>query len=156
MVAFLTPTRPDQVITGLGGHGVTAVYEGQAPGPTVLFQPAEENGAGAAAVIADPKFAGIKPDWSFALHNMPGIRLGHVALDEGPVNCASRGLRIVLTGKTSHASVPEAGVSPAVTLSRLIPGFNALGPGGALAKGFQLGHHHPRAHGRASLRHRAR
>ena len=69
---------------------------------------------------------------------MPGIRLGHVALDEGPVNCASRGLRIVLTGKTSHASVPEADVSPAVTLSRLIPGFNALGPGGALAKGFRL------------------
>ena len=104
----------------------------------LLFQPAEENGAGAAAVIADPKFAGIKPDWSFALHNMPGIRLGHVALDEGPVNCASRGLRIVLTGKTSHASVPEAGVSPAVTLSRLIAGFNALGPGGALEKGFRL------------------
>ena len=38
MVAFLTPTRPDQVITGLGGHGVAAVYEGQAPGPTVLFR----------------------------------------------------------------------------------------------------------------------
>ena len=38
VVAFLTPTRPDQVITGLGGHGVAAVYEGQAPGPTVLFR----------------------------------------------------------------------------------------------------------------------
>ena len=39
---------------------------------------------------------------TFALHNLPGIRLGHVALGEGPVSCASRGLRIVLTGKTSH------------------------------------------------------
>ncbi|MFL5134042.1 MAG: amidohydrolase, partial [Microvirga sp.] len=27
--AFLAPTRPDQIMTGLGGHGIAAVYEGK-------------------------------------------------------------------------------------------------------------------------------
>ena len=42
----------------------------------LLFQPAEENGAGAAAVLADPAFARLKPDYAFSLHNMPGLPLG--------------------------------------------------------------------------------
>ncbi|MBO3760937.1 amidohydrolase [Ciceribacter sp. L1K22] len=92
----------------------------------LLFQPAEENGAGAAAVIADPRFSEIVPDFAFSLHNMPGLPLGHVALTDGPVNCASRGMRIRLTGKTSHASEPEKGVSPMQAVARLMPALAAL------------------------------
>lgn len=186
---------PNRIVTGLGGHGVAAVFEGAAPGPTVmfrseldalpieeltdvahrstvpgkghlcghdghstillalgrlisrrrpargrvvlLFQPAEEDGSGAASVIADPKFTEIKPDWAFSLHNMPGVRFGDVLLDAGPVNCASRGLRMVFSGKTSHASVPEAGLSPALSLARLIPEIVAAGPGGVVGLGFK-------------------
>ncbi len=104
----------------------------------LLFQPAEENGAGAAAVVSDPRFAQIAPDYAFALHNMPGLPFGKAALQAGPVNCASRGLRIVLTGKTSHASQPEAGVSPSHALARLIPALGALGPGGTVDGNFRL------------------
>jgi amidohydrolase len=104
----------------------------------LLFQPAEENGAGAAAVLADPRFESIRPDWSFSLHNIPGLPLFHVSLAPGPVNCASRGLRIVLSGRTSHASTPEAGISPATALSQIIPGLMALGPGGPLTEDFKL------------------
>lgn len=93
----------------------------------LMFQPAEENGAGAAAVLADPRFAPLKPDFSFSLHNMPGVPLGHVALASGPVNCASRGIRIVLSGKTAHASSPEDGTSPAPAAARLIAGLPGLG-----------------------------
>ncbi len=35
---FLGPTRPDRIVTGLGGHGVAFVYDGAAPGPTVLIR----------------------------------------------------------------------------------------------------------------------
>ena len=42
----------------------------------LLFQPAEENGAGAAAVLADPRFGELAPDYAFALHNLPGLPLG--------------------------------------------------------------------------------
>ncbi|PYE41440.1 amidohydrolase [Rhizobium sp. PP-F2F-G20b] len=185
--AHLAALKPDRIITGLGGHGVAAVFSGSVPGPTLLFrceldalpipeisdaphrsdipgkghlcghdghmaimaalgrglarrrpvrgrvvlmfQPAEETGAGAAAVLADPAFAEIRPDLSFSLHNLPGLPLGHVALASGPVNCASRGLRVILDGKTAHASMPETGISPMQAVSRLMPQLTDLAKG---------------------------
>lgn len=196
VVAALAPLLPDQVITGLGGHGVAAVFCAAEPGPTVMFraeldalpieelstalhrscvpgtghlcghdghmtillglarlisrrrpargrvvlmfQPAEEDGSGAAAVIADPRYGDITPDWAFALHNMPGIALGRAVLAAGTICCASRGVRIVLTGKTAHAAQPEAGVSPAPTMAALMPALVALGAGGAMGDDYQL------------------
>jgi amidohydrolase len=194
--AFLAATPPDEVISDLGGHGVAAIYQGAAPGPTVmfraeldglpieeistnerrsefagrghlcghdghiatlaavarglgrrrpargrtvlLFQPAEETGAGAAAVIADPRFRDFAPDIAFAYHNMPGLPLGRAALATGPVACASRGLRVVYTGKTAHASTPELGASPMGAVSRLMPALAALGAGGKLDADFAM------------------
>ena len=69
---------------------------------------------------------------------MPGLPLGHVALDRGPVNCASRGMRIALSGKTAHAATPEEGVSPMAALATLMPALTALGPGGPLTEAFAL------------------
>lgn len=187
VVSFLTPTEPDEVLTGLGGHGVAMVYDSGQPGPTVLlrseldalpieeisdlphrsqvpgkghmcgheghstilaavgrqlgrqrpargravlmFQPAEETGNGAAGVIADPRYAAIAPDFAFSLHNLPGTPLGHVRLKEGVVNCASRGMRVVLTGKTAHSSMPETGFSPMKAISALMPALPELGSG---------------------------
>ncbi|WP_134496638.1 amidohydrolase [Microvirga pakistanensis] len=104
----------------------------------LLFQPAEETGAGAAAVVADPKFREIAPDFVFALHSLPGMKLGRVALIEGPVSCASRGMRIVFTGKTAHASMPETGLSPVDAVARLMPALTALGSGGPMDAGFAM------------------
>ena len=95
----------------------------------LLFQPAEETGEGAAGVIADPRFPEIAPDYAFSLHNLPGTPLGHVRLKPGVVNCASRGMRIVLSGRTAHSSMPETGVSPMMAVSRLMPALTALSAG---------------------------
>ncbi|KAA3511545.1 amidohydrolase [Agrobacterium rosae] len=95
----------------------------------LMFQPAEETGAGAAAVIADHCFQDIKTDYAFSLHNLPGLPLGHVSLIEGPINCASRGMKIRLAGKTAHASSPEHGVSPMQAISTLMPALSSLGQG---------------------------
>ncbi|MFN4099634.1 MAG: amidohydrolase [Pararhodobacter sp.] len=187
---------PDQLVTGLGGHGVAAVYDSGRPGPTVmirseldalpilelgtiphasevpgvshlcgheghsvillglarllarqrpargrvvlLFQPAEEDGSGAAAVLADPRFEALAPDWALSLHNWPGVATGHAWLAPGPANCASLGLRITLTGGTAHASMPETANAPTPALPRLIDGLRAMGPGGPMAPGFRL------------------
>ncbi len=187
VVAFLADTGPDNVLTGLGGHGVAMTYDSGKPGPTVLFrseldalpieelsgvehsslvpgkshmcghdghttilaalgrqfgrsrpqkgrvvlmfQPAEETGDGAVGVVADPRFGEIAPDFSFSLHNLPGIPLGEVRLKPGVVNCASRGMRIVLEGKTAHSSMPETGTSPMLTISQLMPALARLGGG---------------------------
>jgi amidohydrolase len=187
VASFLTPTEPDEILTGMGGHGVAVVYDSGRPGPTVLFrseldalpieelgdvphrslvpgkshmcgheghttilaavgrqlgrkrpargrvvlmfQPAEETGNGAAGVVADPRYETILPDLAFSLHNLPGTPLGHVRLKEGVVNCASRGMRIALDGKTAHSSMPETGCSPMNAVATLMPALASLGGG---------------------------
>ena len=95
-----------------------------------MFQPAEENGAGAAAVVADPRFGEIAPDLSFSCHNMPGIPLGRAWLAAGPGDLrVARHAHRTLLGRTAHAAQPEAGVSPAAALSRLLRELAALGGG---------------------------
>ncbi|WP_442581078.1 amidohydrolase [Mesorhizobium sp. ASY16-5R] len=95
----------------------------------LMFQPAEETGNGAAGVVADPRYEKIRPDFAFSLHNLPGTPLGHVRLKSGVVNCASRGMRVVLDGKTAHSSMPETGISPMLAVSRLMPALAKLGGG---------------------------
>lgn len=95
----------------------------------LMFQPAEETGNGAAGVVADPRFGEIVPDFAFSLHNLPGVPFGEVRLKAGVVNCASRGMRIVLEGKTAHSSMPETGVSPMLAVSQLMPALAGLGRG---------------------------
>jgi amidohydrolase len=122
---------------GHDGHMATLAAVGRALGrerpktgrAILLFQPAEENGAGAEAVLADDKFADLAPDYSLSLHNMPGVRFGHVWLKDGTANCASRGMKIILTGKTAHAAYPETGTSPASAMALLMPALNALASG---------------------------
>ena len=196
IVAALELLSPTSVITGIGGHGVAAVFDSGTAGPTVLFraeldalpieelsdvpwrsqiegkghlcghdghmtmllalgrliarrpvatgrvvlmfQPAEEDGSGARAVVADAKFAEIAPDWAFAIHIEPGRPIGYVSTRAGLINCASQGLAIRLQGKTAHAATPEDGVSPARAVSELLPGLQALGKGGALDDAFRL------------------
>jgi amidohydrolase len=104
----------------------------------LMFQPAEEDGSGAAAVVRDPCYGQITPDFAFSLHNVPGMPLGHVAIKDGPVNCASRGMRISLSGKTAHASQPEAGVSPMTAVASLMPSLTMLGAGGPLNREFTM------------------
>lgn len=189
----LSPTR---ILTGLGGHGVAAVFDSGEEGPTVLFraeldalpiaeqndiawastikgkshvcghdghmtmllalgrmiartpvargrvvlmfQPAEEDGSGAKAVVADPAYTDIQADWAFAIHIEPGRPFGYVSTCAGLINCASMGLKIKLNGKTAHAADPEDGISPAQAVAQLIPALDALGNGGALDDDFRL------------------
>jgi amidohydrolase len=86
----------------------------------LLFQPAEETGQGAVAMLSDCRWAEIAPDLIFALHNLPGLPLGQVALKSGVMNFASVGLKARLMGMASHAAQPEMGHSPAPALARLL------------------------------------
>jgi metal-dependent amidase/aminoacylase/carboxypeptidase family protein len=69
------------------------------------------------------------PDFAFSLHNLPCVPFGEVRLKEGVVNCASRGLRIVLVGKTAHSSMPETGISLMLSVSELMPALPTLARG---------------------------
>lgn len=86
----------------------------------LIFQPAEETGQGAAAMLADPRWPQVAPDLIFALHNLPGLPLGQVALRAGVMNLASTGLEARFAGAASHAAQPEKGRSPAQALAWLL------------------------------------
>lgn len=92
----------------------------------LLFQPAEETGEGARAVVADPQFPSIHADECFALHNLPGYPLGEVIIRQGTFNCASRGISIRLSGRTAHAAYPETGVSPQMAVATLLQDLNRI------------------------------
>lgn len=103
----------------------------------LLFQPAEETGEGAAAVIKDAAFAQIAPDYAFAIHNIPGAPTGQVIVREGTFAMASVGMSCVLMGRTSHASEPERGVSPVRAVSALLSALAELANAGDY-RGFTL------------------
>jgi amidohydrolase len=93
----------------------------------LLFQPAEETGDGARAVIASEKFdALLHPDVAYALHNQPGRPFGEISIREGVFACASRGMIVRLHGRCSHAAHPEQGLSPLSALCHLLEQLEQL------------------------------
>lgn len=102
----------------------------------LLFQPAEETGAGARAVAADSRYAKLGADIVFGLHNVPGEALGRIIVRDGTFTCASRGLTITLDGAPAHAAQPETGRSPALAVARIVEMLHTLPPG--LAKAGEL------------------
>ena len=79
----------------------------------LLFQPAEETGTGAAAMLKNDWLKNQHIDNVFAYHNLPGHSAGTVLIKPGTFACASTGVAIEFIGKTSHAARPENGISPA-------------------------------------------
>lgn len=89
----------------------------------LLFQPEEETGQGARKLLDDPQFNRLKPDYVFALHNLPGFPMHSVIVKDGIFSSASIGLIVELKGKTSHASEPENGISPAFAMAAILNKF---------------------------------
>ena len=86
----------------------------------LLFQPAEETGAGAEAVLRDPAWQELAPDYAYAVHNLPGAALGTLIWRSDVFAAASRGLIINFDGVPAHAAHPEDGTSPAACLGRAL------------------------------------
>lgn len=86
----------------------------------LLFQPAEETGQGAQAILQDPQFQHIKPDVAYGLHNLPGFEKSKVMVRKGCFAAASFGLKLVFEGRTAHASQPETGHNPSELFAVLI------------------------------------
>jgi amidohydrolase len=86
----------------------------------LLFQPAEENGHGAKAVIDDPYFQELKIDLVFALHNLPGYPKHQIVIREKQFNANVTSMIISLKGRTAHAGEPENGENPSLTIAKLL------------------------------------
>lgn len=86
----------------------------------LLFQPAEETGLGAEAMLSDEKFSSISVDRAIALHNLPGYKKNSVFIKEGTFASASVGLKIEFRGQSSHAAYPGEGINPAFAISEFV------------------------------------
>ena len=104
----------------------------------ILFQPAEEVEQGAKDVVENLKFIQLKPDFMFALHNVPGFDKHKILLKKGSFASASKGMTVKLTGKTAHAAEPQNGISPADAISEMIKKLHLLRDNRSLFKDFIL------------------
>lgn len=104
----------------------------------LLFQPAEETGTGAAAVLADPKFDAIRPDYALAIHNMPGFPKGSLVIKSGPITSAVRSIVVRFTGRTAHASEPEKGENPSLAVAGLLRACDAMNVNDISSPDFRL------------------
>ena len=89
-----------------------------------IFQHGEETGIGGkvcASLIEEEKIEAV-----YAVHNWPGAPFGSLGIREGVINCASKGMEIHMTGKSAHASYPEAGISPAGAISRMVLALDGM------------------------------
>src|ERR1700685_1444427 len=73
----------------------------------VIFQPAEEGGAGALAMVKDGLISRFGIQEVYGMHNYPGIPLGQFAIRSGPMMAAADHIEIELEGKGGHAGRPH-------------------------------------------------
>ena len=78
----------------------------------LIFQPAEEGGAGAAAMLADGAFEDPKPDVVYGLHTASASPLGKIGWRVGPICASTTALDVVFRGKGAHAAYPHKGIDP--------------------------------------------
>lgn len=78
----------------------------------IIFQPAEEGGAGGLAMVKDGLMDRFGVQEVYGMHNMPGHAIGHFALRPGPLLAAADRFDIAITGYGAHASRPHAGTDP--------------------------------------------
>ncbi len=91
----------------LGAAAVLAESEDWQGRIHLIFQPAEERGGGAKAMLADGLLERFPMDRIFAFHNWPGIAAGTVVATPGPVFAAGGPFAIRLTGTAGHAAAPH-------------------------------------------------
>ncbi len=92
----------------------------------LVFQPAEEGGAGARAMINDGLFERCPMEAIFGAHNWPGLAAGTFAIATGPVFASSNEFKITLRGKGAHAAMPHLGLDPVPAACQLVQAFQTI------------------------------
>ncbi len=92
----------------------------------VIFQPAEEGGAGGLAMVRDGMMDRFGIGQVFGMHNMPSLPLGHFAIRPGPIMAATAEFTITVQGKGGHAALPHRSIDPVVAGSQLVTALQTI------------------------------
>jgi amidohydrolase len=86
----------------------------------VIFQPAEEGGAGARAMMDDGLFDRFGIEEVFGMHNYPGMPIGQFAIRSGPMMASTDTISIDLEGVGGHAAWPHFGVDTVLVGAQIV------------------------------------
>ncbi len=92
----------------------------------LVFQPAEEGGAGALEMIKDGLFERFPMEAIFGAHNWPGLGVGQFALCAGPTFASSNEFKVTIRGKGSHAAMPHNGIDPVPVACQMVQAFQTI------------------------------
>ena len=92
----------------------------------MIFQPAEEGGAGARAMLRDGLFDRFGIQEVFGMHNYPSMPIGEFAIRSGPMMASTDSIAIKLEGKGSHAAWPHLGVDPVLVGAQIVNALQSI------------------------------
>jgi amidohydrolase len=92
----------------------------------LIFQPAEEGGAGADRMIREGLFERFPCDAVFALHNWPGLSVGQFAVAPGPMLASTNEFDIRVTGRGGHAAMPHLTIDPVLVAVQIVQGLQSI------------------------------
>ena len=92
----------------------------------VIFQPAEEGGAGARAMMEQGLFEQCPMDAVFGMHNWPGAAVGTFGVTPGPMMASSNEFEVIVQGKGAHAAQPHKGVDPIMVAVQIAQGWQTI------------------------------
>lgn len=92
----------------------------------VIFQPAEEGGAGAMAMIDDGLFDQFGVEQVYGMHNWPGSPVGAFSIRKGPLMAAADEVTIVIEGKGGHGAMPHLCIDPVMVGAQIITALQTV------------------------------
>lgn len=92
----------------------------------LIFQPAEEIGTGARAMMKAGLFDKFRAECVYGLHNWPGLEVGQFVVHNGAVMAAARPFEIVVNGCGCHAAIPHRGADPLLAAAHLVTALQSI------------------------------
>ena len=86
----------------------------------VIFQPAEEGGAGGEAMVKDGLITRFGIQEVYGMHNCPGLPVGEFAIRPGPIMASADHITIELEGKGGHAARPHHAIDTILVGAQII------------------------------------
>ena len=92
----------------------------------VIFQPAEEGGAGGDAMVKDGMMERFEIAEVYGMHNLPGLPVGQFAIRKGPIMAATDEFTVTIKGRGGHAALPHKTIDPIAIGAQIVTNLQLI------------------------------